>query len=512
MSENLFVSPGYSRGLTDYMITTRPQYEVDDASLPFVDYQDVCGKDKAKTEDLISQFTRQIGCPSPTRSEWVSKKKHYREQFDKARQCFRGRVLKMGDYAANTPEEKASQQGHAFAAQAAYTIGRDCLRKFEDIPGGVDTYSTSADRLVTGMRADVRDALLTDDTGKKHTSVDGAVEAHPLIGPIYNNQYGLTPAQWEAHKRYLSFSAIDPSAYEGGKKTLDDVKRQYVLAFLPPSAAREGVTAVGGAGENRSATSSNNRTRKNTKNKNVKRTSTMNNRKTKNTKNANLNAVLDAELKKFPRPDLETVTAKEIEAHAKDKSFHFSKYLEWIKTAPKFNETELAAIARLENKEKHKELMLALILPSIYYFTSMNLLMLLIQIFNYYVKPMVDDMLKGEKLTTYVEDLQSSMLYLKTLHPMFDSLKTRIYGDLEFIVSNIPGETPLGRDIYKLLTYKKEMTKYVEQRKRIISIHTSDIWQYIKDEPTDKVLYEMCDKLEKRRGKFNGRLKVGLKE
>lgn len=240
--------------LTDRNIRERKSYNVRTA--PHLDsYSTVCGTTAPITahnsvtrtgSDLVDTFMGQIGCPGDDPHTWESRQAHYRAQFDKARQCFRGRVDAMKAYNANTPEEKEARASHAFAAQAAYTIGRDCLRKISDVLGAEDAYRASAIAHIneaSAVKPNIKEALTDAGDG----TLEAVIRANPYLGPLYAKDYGMSEEQWAIYHSFLRFSTLKASNYANTDGLRAKAMRAY-QAMINPASVGGGGAATGGAG------------------------------------------------------------------------------------------------------------------------------------------------------------------------------------------------------------------------------------------------------------------------
>lgn len=241
----------------------RPSFTITNATLPVPEggYKSVCGTTAPVTaigsvtpsgSDLLDRFMGQIGCPGDKPSTWTSHKAQYRAQFDKARQCFRGRVDAMSAYTANTEADKDARASHAYAAQAAYTIGRDCLRKIGDVTGAEEAYYDSAMAHIDGAEAiqpGVKAALM----GGTDSSFKSAIVANPYLGPLYTKDYGMTPEQWAIYQSFLRFSSLNAATYANTSGRRANAMWAY-QAMMNPASVGGGGAAMGGAGTSISIT------------------------------------------------------------------------------------------------------------------------------------------------------------------------------------------------------------------------------------------------------------------
>lgn len=212
------------------MTKTLGSYDVPTTTEP-MNYSTVCGRVERPTNapsitgsHVLDQFKTQIGCPEVSPLNWAERRGYYREQFEKAKQCFHGRVSTMGRFTAETEEDERSRQGHAHAAQAAYVVGRNCLRKFANIPGAEERFTTSAQSLITDVNAiqpGVKAALNT------------ALETSVPLQTLYTETYGLTPDQWDIYRKFLQYTAIKASNYHRGEAEVAAVARNFNAIFRP---------------------------------------------------------------------------------------------------------------------------------------------------------------------------------------------------------------------------------------------------------------------------------------
>lgn len=518
-----YVSPNYSRKLTRYLESALPTFGV--GFIPEGNYHEVCGAEAGSGDvGLISQFSRQIGCPEDDPTQWKDKRLHFRTQFDKARNCFVGRVRKMADYSADTDAEKDSRKRHAYAAQAAYTIGRDCLRKFQDVQGGLEKYTESASDLIESMPAGVKTALKTDNTGKVWSSIDEAITHNPELEPIYSNKYGLSDAQWDSHKRYMIFSAIDTTNIPQGSNTLAAIKRRYERSM-------KGLT--NNSDSNNTNESNNNirggvaksaaRTRRRKK---PHRTTVKN--AAANVSAANLN-LLSSNLSKitltaatgggtaaastpapaFVFPSLISVNIDDLAKDSAGKSYNVKTFMAWKeKHLSDTQITHIVSTIQSGTPSSRTVVMRVKLLPLLYYYTSASIL------FNYFekLKDKIQD--KYSKLINIMLRLNISKkteLYKKAQQE-YELLHTLLstYTDLELLslcqtvfdtydnvfgrITKIDSLNETIMDYNKLMNYfNKSMTYYLEQSPiPLYNLRIHQIWPYLKDEPVNELIEQIA--------------------
>lgn len=237
--------PNILEGLTRQFERTHGQYIVPPKEETLPNYHTVCGRDDtdrstaATHTNLLTQFTEQIGCPARNHESWVAQKNYYRDQFAKARICFHGRAKAMGDHTAITPEEVASRQRHAYAAQAARVLGRNCIRKFANIPGAEGIFEESAESLINSVN--------TAQPGVR-AALNAELAAGRPLQIIYEETYGLSPHQWDLYRKFLQYSAVKASNYKQGETQVAAARNAFYATFVVPDVTEPGVTAVGGAG------------------------------------------------------------------------------------------------------------------------------------------------------------------------------------------------------------------------------------------------------------------------
>jgi len=407
-------------------------------------YEDVCG-DKGR-RDIFSQFSDQIGCFAEDEhpSDWIASREKFRGQFDKARQCFYGRVKRMDRFTANTAANRESRNGHAFAAKAAYTLGRNCLRKFSDVPGTVaeDRFQKSADELIDSLSQDGVKAALRANGNTIH---EGVLE-DPALKELYERTYDLEPEHWETYRKYAVLTAPDfnVTKYDGGEAMLRIDEKKYLDTFFETKPKTpESAGAVGGAG----MASTNNTTRR-TKKKKGKKTS----KNKKTTVRAMENAVAfnaalaeavaknTAETSRFP--ELETVTYDALQKDAEGKLFHYEDVKTWyelprVQTLIKLIDG-VGTSERLEN-----QFMLEIIAPFLYYKASFEIGDLIHYIINN------DRLEKQSKFFTLFD------------HILVTTLKGRLYND------------------YLRLKYYLYSNLFNKSKVNPLSLTIHDVWSYL---------------------------------
>jgi hypothetical protein len=417
-----------------------------DARLPNIDrpgYEAVCGS--TGSGNIFKQFSEQIGCFSKDEhpSDWIDNRERFRKQFDKARQCFYGRVKRMNSFTANTNVTRKSRKGHAFAAKAAYGLGRNCLRKFADIPGSVaqDKFKNTADALIDS---------LTQNSVKKELRANGStindgLRADDSLKELYERTYDLEPENWAKFRHYAVLTAPDFEAknYNGGAEMLRNAKQVYRDTFFetkPNSPESSG--AAGGAGN---ATTYN--TRRSTKKKGKK---TYKNRKTTASSAAENAAAFNealaealakntANISRFP--ELETVTYDVLQKAAEGKTFEYVKVNTWYEL-PSI-QIMFGLLDKVGTNEKlENRLMLELIAPFIYYRTSFEIIDLI-----HYI-------LTNERL-----DKQS--VFFSLVDYKFNKLKGRLLND------------------YFRLNYYLYTNLFNKSKLNPFSLTAHDIWPYL---------------------------------
>jgi hypothetical protein len=359
-----------------------------DARLPNIDqprYEAVCGS--TGSGNIFKQFSEQIGCFSKDEhpSDWIDNRERFRKQFDKARQCFYGRVKRMNSFTANTNVTRKSRKGHAFAAKAAYGLGRNCLRKFADMPGSVaqDKFKNTADTLIDS---------LTQNSVKKELRANGStindgLRADDSLKELYERTYDLEPENWAKFRHYAVLTAPDFEAknYEGGTAALRDAEKAYMDTFFEtkPNTPESG-GAVGGAGKPSYNTTGTNKSKGadggagkpsyNTTRANKSKKG----RKTMKKNNASRTAANNIELEKCEEencrfPELETVTYEELEDAAKGSTYDMKDMPAWIESPRMKTLVSLLRSSQrthIDSIKLEKQIMLELIAPLLYYKTS----------------------------------------------------------------------------------------------------------------------------------------------
>lgn len=254
--------PPLMRALTSYMESTQTEYNVPRSG---PNYHTVCGRTAGATNTtpsptgsrVLDQFKDQIGCPSTGGPlEWAAKRDEYKAQFNKAKQCFSGRVRGLQGHAMTNNASRMSRKTHAHAAQAAYVVGRNCLRKIADVPTALHRYNTSAQALINSVSTTdpgIKTALnaefpINPNYADSTTNpvLDVGLSVNPILKKVYEETYGLSPAQWTLYHKFLQYSAMKAENYtyserniRGSIPTVAEVEREFITAFnpKPPAAA-----------------------------------------------------------------------------------------------------------------------------------------------------------------------------------------------------------------------------------------------------------------------------------
>ena len=154
----------------------------------------VCKKKSENISDILSEYQKEFGCSESSPSNWSERRENYTRRFQTAKKCLTRRIKTLGKYNAETPENKVARSRHLYPIKTAYTLGRNCLRKFTTRKNAVNIFTDSVNRRLRSIGKP--NVLYNEHYGLSPSIKNHINEAE--LGNIFRRNYGMSRNEWNA--------------------------------------------------------------------------------------------------------------------------------------------------------------------------------------------------------------------------------------------------------------------------------------------------------------------------
>ena len=140
--------------------------------------------------NVLSDFSREFGCSEPDPTKWKAMSKIFSKKFRTARKCLTRRISEMGKYNGGTSAERDQRKRHIYPIKTAYTLGRNCLRKFTTRKNAVRNFTKSVNTRLARLG---KPNILSNSVYGLAPTIAQHIKERQLKA-IYNNNYGFADA------------------------------------------------------------------------------------------------------------------------------------------------------------------------------------------------------------------------------------------------------------------------------------------------------------------------------